>query len=73
MPDDWMGAPKKRERSFFYAVLMTQAPEYCEALVRDCRQQRLEAQEAKIQRPQNLVIAANWVAPLLEQPYLPGK
>ena len=40
MPLDWIdgeGAKKRRERTFFYAILVTLAPSYCEELVKDCR------------------------------------
>ena len=73
MPASWMAQPKQRQRSFFFSILQTLAPEYSEELIADCRQQRLEALEARIHRPQALVIAANWVGPLLAQPYVSSK
>ena len=36
MPDDWTGN-NKTERTFFWDVLVTLAPEYVEELVLDCR------------------------------------
>ena len=43
MPDEWRQDLKKVERSFFWAVLTTLAPEFVEQLVLDVRQQRLGA------------------------------
>ena len=76
MPRDWVGGPgakKRRERSFFYCILITQAPSFCEELVKDCRRQRVEALQAKVNKPQPLYIANNWLGPLLEQPFIPSK
>lgn len=36
MPDEWTGS-SKTERTFFWAVLVTLAPEYAEKLIQDCR------------------------------------
>ena len=76
IPDDWIhgqGAPKRRERAFFWAILVTQALQYVEELIKDCRQQRIEAQQAKVRRQQALAVAGNWVQPLLSQPFIPGR
>ena len=40
MPSDWSGN-SKTERPFFWAILVTMAPEFAEQLVLDCRRQRL--------------------------------
>ena len=37
MPPDWTGENTKTERGFFWGVLSTLAPEYVEALIKDCR------------------------------------
>ena len=29
IPEDWLNYPKRRERSFFYAILVTLAAPYC--------------------------------------------
>ena len=77
MPDDWIGdgkgPRKRRERQYFWAILVTQAPQYVEELIKDCRQQRMQQQQNRINRPQALAVAANWVEPLLSQPFIPGK
>ena len=36
MPDEWTGN-SKTERTFFWDILVTLAPEYVEELVLDCR------------------------------------
>ena len=43
MPDDWVNAPKKRERDFFYGVLSTLQEDYVRHLISDCRRQRIAA------------------------------
>ena len=62
---------KKAERAFFWAVLMTLAPEYVEQLVLDVRQQRLGAAQEKLLQPRQINIAPDWIAPLLAQPFIP--
>lgn len=37
MPDDFSAVSKNTERSFFYGVLITLAPEFVEALILDIR------------------------------------
>ena len=42
MPDEWSIAnPKKLERAFFWAILISLAPEYVEQLILDIRTQRI--------------------------------
>ena len=73
MPEEWLADSKKAERSFFYAVLMTLAPEYLEQLVLDVRQQRLGAAQEKLLQPRQINIAPDWIEPLLAQPFIPCK
>ena len=76
MPRDWLdgaGAKKRRERSFFYAILITLAPSYAEELVKDCWRQRVAALQGKVNKPSVLQISSEWIGPLLEQPFLPCK
>lgn len=44
LPADWMQAPKRRERVFFYSILVTLAPGWIEEVIKDCREQRIGAQ-----------------------------
>ena len=37
IPEEWMADSKKAERTFFWAVLMTLAPEFVEELILDVR------------------------------------
>ena len=73
VPEEWLADSKKAERSFFYAVLMTLAPEYLEQLVLDIRQQRLGAAQEKLLQPRQINIAPGWIEPLLAQPFIPCK
>ena len=50
MPDEWNGN-SKTERTFFWDILTTLAPEYVEELVKDCRRQRLGMAAARNAEP----------------------
>ena len=69
MPEDWT-ADHKTEREFFWGVLTTLAPEYVEALIKDCRQQRLAAAMARNMEPRRLNVAPEWAVALLAQPFI---
>ena len=69
MPDDWVG-DSKTERPFFYAVLASLAPEYVQELIKDCRQQRMEAAANRVTLPRQLNIAPEWAVALMEQPFV---
>ena len=42
---------KRRDRDFFYAILITLAHDYVSELVRDVRDQRMTARANKIHKP----------------------
>ena len=65
IPEEWRADAKKVERSFFWAVLTTLAPEYVEELVLDVRKQRLGAAQDKLLQPRQINISPDWVTPLL--------
>ena len=73
MPDEWQQDLKKVERSFFWAVLTTLAPEFVEELVLDVRRQRLGAAQERLLQPRQINVAPEWVQPLLSQPFFPSK
>ena len=64
MPDEWSGN-SKTERTFFWDVLVTLAPEYVEALIKDCRRQRLVAAQDRVNAPRPINVAPNWIEALL--------
>ena len=72
MPDEWNGS-SKTERTFFWAVLTTLAPEYTEQLVLDCREQRITASQNRVNAPRVIQLAPNWVEALLAQPFVSRK
>jgi hypothetical protein len=69
MPDDWHGN-SKTERTFFWDVLVTLAPEYCEEVIKDCRRQRMLAAQHRVNAPRPINLAPNWVDALLAQPFI---
>ncbi len=73
MPEEWRHDLKKAERTFFWAVLTTLAPEFVEQLVLDVRSQRLGAAQEKLLQPRQINVAPEWVAPLLSQPFIPSE
>ena len=64
MPTDWTGN-SKTDRTFFYDILVTLAPEFVEELVKDCRRQRLTAAQQRVNAPRAINLAPNWVQALL--------
>ena len=69
MPNDWTGN-SKTERGFFWDILTSLAPEYVEALIKDCRQQRIGAAAARNLQPRQLNVAPDWAQALLAQPFI---
>ena len=68
VPDEWAGG-LRADRSFFYAVLQTLAPEYVNALLQECRELR-EQRKAKVNLGANLTtIQAQFLLPLLQGPF----
>ena len=57
MPDDWTGS-SKTERTFFWDVLVTLAPEYVEELVLDCRRQRMTAAQQRVNAPRAINVTS---------------
>ena len=73
MLDEWRADLKKAERTFFWSVLTTLAPEFVEELVLDVRRQRLGAAQERLLQPRQINVAPEWVEPLLSQPLFPSK
>jgi hypothetical protein len=69
MPDEW-GGNSKTERTFFWDILVTLAPEFVEELIKDCRRQRLTAAQQRVNVPRPINLAPNWVEALLAQPFI---
>ena len=43
MPDAWVADNKKVQREYMWAILFSQADQYVDALIKDCRAQRVNA------------------------------
>ena len=68
VPDEWRGGPRA-DRSFFYTVLQTLAPEYVSALLQECRELR-DQRKVKASLGANLTsIQAQFLGPLLQGPF----
>ena len=61
MPDEWRADLKKVERTFFWYVLTTLAPEFVEELVLDVHRQRLGAAQERLLKPRKINVAPEWV------------
>jgi hypothetical protein len=68
VPDEWRGGPRA-DRSFFYTVLQTLAPDYVNALLQECRELR-DQRKVKASLGANLTsIQAQFLGPLLQGPF----
>jgi len=74
MPDSWNG-DKRTDRTFFWGILATLAPEYVTHLIKEVERKRHEDRLAKIhERPTNsVVISDKWIGLLLSEDYKPSK
>ena len=69
VPDEWAGGPRA-DRSFFYTVLQTLAPEYINALLEECRELRAQ-RKVKASLGADLTnIQAQFLGPLLQGPFV---
>ena len=73
MPPDWAADNNKTERTFFWGVLTTMAPEYVEELIKDCRRQRVGVAAARSNEPRVLNVAPDWAEALLAQPFISSR
>ena len=75
MPDTWGPTSKLLERPFFYGVLVSLAPDFVTALIKDCRDKRRQANNlAKAQKPlAGVDIHPDWLKDLLDEPFTSSK
>ena len=52
IPDEWVVNNKKVQREYMWAILFSEADQYVDALIKDCRAQRVNAQINRIHQPQ---------------------
>jgi len=75
IPDSWSADSKLLERPFFYGVLVSLAPDYVQALIKDCREQRAQLVAlAKAEKPlAGVRIDATWMEELLADGFVSSK
>ena len=75
IPSTWTAESKLLERPFFYGILVSLAPDYVTALIKDCREQRAQLVElSKAVKPlAGVRIDATWMEELLADGFVSSK
>ena len=75
IPDQWTKDSKMLERPYFYGILCSLAPLYVTTLIKNCRDQRLEAAAvSKAMKPlKGIQVGDEWLKRLLAEPFKSSK
>ena len=72
IPTEWDTA-RKVERDFYWGILCTLATDWVQKMMDDCRKQRDDARQSKLQPPEMIDVLTNYAQELLRAPFTSSK